>query len=112
MGTSVMTAYIWAVIVLVALFFTAIVQANMVPYHPKGTDISKRKAGFWICCILAPVIGFVINWIVAQGISIPSTRDKYVLHAGIAAGCTLIVFIILGFCLSKAFARKKIGTWF
>ena len=112
MGPSFLTAYIWAIIGLVALFFVAIIQANMIPYHPKGTDIPKRRIGFWVCCILAPVIGFVINWIVAGSIKIPTLRDAYVQHALIASGCTLVGFILLGFALSKAFSRKKIGTWF
>ena len=36
----------------------------------------------------------------------------YTMMAGIATGVCFVVYILLGFILSKIFKNKKIGNWF
>lgn len=109
---SVTSAYTWALITMILFFLIAILSANMVPYKPNDPGTSKRRVCFWILCVLSVVVGFFINFAISSGIGVPTIKSSYMLHTSIAAGISLVLFIILGFAISKMFPTKKVGTWF
>ncbi len=109
---SVTTAYTWAIVTLIVFFLIAILSANMVPYKPNNPGTSTRRVYFWVICVLSVVVGFFVNFGIASGIEVPTIKSDYMLHSSIAAGISFVVFIILGFAISKMFPNKKVGTWF
>lgn len=109
---SITSAYMWAVVVLVVFFLLAVVIANAILYKPNDPGTTKRRIWFWVLAILNAPVGFVINYIIGSGISVPSIQGNYYMHSGIAAGVCLVVFILVGFIVSKLFPKSKVGTWF
>lgn len=112
MGTSVIVAYTWSVIVLVVFFLAAVFVSNSIAYRPGGGDDTSRRIWFWVLCALTPLVSFGINSIVAGGIRVPAHRMNYLANAGIGAGAAVVLFILMGFVLSRAFSRSKISSWF
>ncbi|MDE6143532.1 MAG: hypothetical protein K2F94_05595 [Muribaculaceae bacterium] len=112
MGTSVITAYVWAIIICLVFILIAIIIANLIPNKPGGKDISQRKTWYWICFVLTVGLSFGINMYLASDIKIPSKHDAYVTATAISAGVAAVLYIILGVVLSKGMKRSKIGSWF
>jgi len=112
MGTSVITAYAWAIVICIVLLIIAAIIANLIPNKPGGKDISQRKAWYWICFVLVILLSFGINWFFANDIKIPSKHDDYVTATVIATGVAAILYIIIGIGLSKGMKRSKLGSWF
>jgi hypothetical protein len=109
---SMTSAYMWSCVVLVVFFLLAILIANMILFKPHNTGVTQRRVWFWILCVATGIVGFLINYAIGSGISVPSIQANYYMHSGIAAGASVLVFIILGFVLSRIFSNSKIGTWF
>lgn len=106
------SAYVWALIAAAFFFLVAVVAANLILYKPSNPGTTKRRVWFWICCILAVIAGFAINFIIYKGIDVPSIASSYLKASCIAAGIALVAYIIVGFVVSKIFSSSKIGTWF
>ena len=120
--------------VLSALVFLllAMLVANMIKFEPGSNprDPQKRKLWFWVLGVLATVLAFVLLYFVfspettpnvvnnmpkvtpAQKAAFKKAYDHYMLMAGISAGITFVLYVLLGFVLSKIFKTKKIGNWF
>ena len=107
-----MNAYIWAIVITAVLFLVAVVVSNLILFKPNGSDIRSRKVCFWVLCVLTPILSLVVNYIIAQGIKVSANQDAYILHTLISSGVAFVVFLGVGFGLSKIFSRSKIGTWF
>lgn len=112
MGTSPVIAYVWAIAICLVCILVAAIIANMIPNTPGGKDITKRKVWFWIIFVLAVVLTFVVNLIIAGGIKVPSKHDDYMLASAIATGIGAVLYILIGLCLSKGMKRSKLGSWF
>ena len=110
---SILSAYMWSCVVMVVFFLLAVLVANMILFKPGNTGVTQRRVWFWVFGALSFVIGFCINYfIIRPDITIPNLRSSYTTHSCIAAAISLLVYIILGFILSKIFNKSKIGTWF
>ena len=109
---SVTTAYMWALIVMVVCFLIATVIANMILFKPNDPGTTARRIWFWVLCVASAIVGFIINYFIGSGITVPSVQSSFYMHAGIAAGVSMIVYIVLGFVISKLFPNSKVGTWF
>ena len=105
-------AYFWAFIVLAASFLLAVLFSNLVSYKPHDTGATKRRIIFWIMAILTCSVSFLVNYSIAVGIHIGVYRSDFIMHAGIASGAAFLLFIIVGFMISKIFPNTKCGTWF
>lgn len=112
MGTSVITAYAWAIIICIVFLLIAVIIATVIPNKPGGKDISQRKTWFWVCFVLVILVSFTINWILASDIKIPSKHSDYVTATAISTGVAAALYIIAGVCLSKGMKRSKLGSWF
>lgn len=109
---SILSAYMLSGVVMVVCFLLAVLIANMILFKPRDPGVTKRRIWFWILCAATGVIGFLINFVIAQGITIPNVHANYLMHSGIATGVSVVLYIIVGFVLSKIFPKSKIGTWF
>lgn len=109
---SITSAYMWALVVTAVFFIIAVVIANLILFKPNNPGTSARRISFWLLCILAGVVGFLINYFIGKSISVPSTQSDYLMHSSIATGVSMIIYIIAGFITSKLFPNSKVGTWF
>lgn len=108
-----MSTYILSVIFAAAVLLLAALVSNMIQFeggsNPK--DPGKRKMWFWIFAILNPIIFYSI----AAFVMAPSNRrdlESWNDSLPIATIVGFVVYIILGFILSKIFKNGKIGNWF
>lgn len=115
MNDQTTTAYIIAAVVALAFLAIASLISSLIQYeggsHPK--DTGKRKMWFWIFAILTPIIILLIGFLVVRpGIEVPSVRDKFTSALSIGTGAAFVLYIAIGFVLSKIFKTGKLGNWF
>ncbi len=111
-----MTSYIFASIFAGAMILIAALISNMIQFeggsNPK--DPGKRKMWFWVFAILNPILFYVVGAFVLA----PNAADDQMVYDGymgilpIAVGIGFVLYIVLGFVLSKAFKNGKLGNWF
>lgn len=109
---SITSAYIWAIMIMVVSFLLAVVISNLIIFKPNNPGTTTRRIWFWVFCVAGGVVGLLINLIIGKGITVPSIQSDYLMHSGIAAGVCVVVYILLGFVVSKLFPNTKVGTWF
>mgnify|MGYP003981335513 FL=1 len=109
------TTYIFAFIFLGVFLLLAALISNMIAYeggtNPK--DPGKRKMWFWIFGILGPISFYLYNFLMI----IPTVKkgpamDKFSMHVPISTAIVLVLYIAIGFVLSKMMKRGKLGNWF
>jgi len=111
-----MTSYIIAAIVAGAMILIAALISSAIQYkggtNPK--DPRQRKTWFWVIAILNPIIFFLLGRFVLA----PSANDdqmvydEYMKVLPIATAVGFVLYIIIGFILSKVFKNGKLGHWF
>lgn len=109
---SMSSAYMWAIVIMIVFFILAVVIANLIVYKPKNPGTTARRLWFWSLCVATGVVAFVANFIKGNSISVPSLQSSYHMHSAIAAASAVILYILVGFVVSKLFANSKVGTWF
>lgn len=115
MNDQSISAYIMAIVIALVFLLIAAVISNSIQFeggsHPK--DPGKRKMWFWIFAILCPLVIFLIGFLVVRpGINVPSLKGKYTTALSIGTGVAFVLYIVLGFVLSKVFKNGKLGNWF
>lgn len=105
-------AYMLAFVVMAVLFAVAVVASNLVLFKPGNPGTTTRRIVFWSMCVFSVILGFVINYFIANGIEVPSIKSDYIMHSGIAALASALAYIIVGLVISKIFPNAKVGTWF
>lgn len=111
-----MNSYITSIIAAGLLILIAALISSMIQFeggsNPK--DPGKRKMWFWIMAILNPVLFYVLSAFVLA----PNPNndqmvyDDYMASLPIAAGIGFVVYVVMGFVLSKVFKNGKLGNWF
>jgi methionine sulfoxide reductase heme-binding subunit len=111
-----MNSYIISIIAAGLFILISALISNMIQFeggsNPK--DPGKRKMWFWIMAILNPVLFYVLSAFVLA----PNPEndqmvyDDFIASLPIAAGIGFVVYVILGFVLSKVFKNGKLGNWF
>jgi len=111
-----MNTYIVSVVVAALVIIIAAVVSNSIAYeggaHPK--DPGKRKLWFWVLSILSPILTYVLGaFVVAPDKNLdPMGYDEHMNSLPIAAIVALVIYVVIGFILSKAFKNGKLGHWF
>jgi sulfoxide reductase heme-binding subunit YedZ len=111
-----MNSYITSVIAAGLFILIAALISNMIQFeggsNPK--DPGKRKMWFWIIAILNPVLFYVLSAFVLapNPDNDQMVYDDYMATLPIAAGIGFIIYVVLGFVLSKVFKNGKLGNWF
>ena len=115
MNDKSLSAYIMAIIIAVVFLLIAALISNSIKFEG-GTnpgDPAKRRLTFWIFAILCPVVDLIYGFLIVRpSINVPSLVDKYTTALMISAGVALVIYILLGFIISKVFVHGKIGNWF
>jgi hypothetical protein len=111
-----MNSYITSIITAGLFILIAALISNMIQFeggsNPK--DPGKRKMWFWVMGILNPVLFYVLSAFVLA----PNPEndqmvyDDYMASLPIAAGIGFVVYVVMGFVLSKVFKNGKLGNWF
>lgn len=111
-----MTSYIIAAIVAGAMILIAALISTAIQFkggtNPK--DPQQRKTWFWIVAVLNPILFFLLGRFVLA----PNPEndlmiyDDYMKVLPIATVACFILYIIIGFVLSKVFKNGKLGHWF
>jgi hypothetical protein len=108
-----MNAYILSIIFAAVVLLITAVISNAIKFeggaNPK--DPGKRKMWFWIFAIINPILFASMAYFVLA----PSNRrdlEAWNDSLPMAIGIGFIVYIILGFVLSKIFKNGKLGNWF
>ena len=112
MGQSMMTAYVWALVVFIVFFLIAILISNMIPYKPNESGAGKRRIVFWVFAVLTFAVSFIINWGISSGIDVASIKHEYEVNTIIGSGAAFVLYVLIGLIISKAAPRTKVGTWF
>lgn len=110
-----MSAYVISLIVAIAAMLIAIVASNNVAYDPgvNSGDATTRRIWFWIMGVLTPIISWVICFFLVYGAARGKTHKTAAMQATcIAAAVSFVLYVLVGWILSKVFNNKKIGTWF
>lgn len=109
------TAYVLAIAVALALLLIAAIIASIIKYEPGANpkDPRKRKIWFWVLGILNPIVSFCIGFFtIYPGLRGARAKSGFLTSLGIGIAIAFVLYIILGFVLSKLFKNKKIGHWF
>jgi sulfoxide reductase heme-binding subunit YedZ len=111
-----MNSYITSIISAGLFILIAALISNAIKYQggrdPK--DPKKRRIWFWILAILNPVLFYILSAFVIS----PNpdndqiVYDEYMASLPIAAGIGFVVYVFLGFILSKVFKNGRLGNWF
>ena len=111
-----MTSYIISLIVAAAMILLAALISNAVKFeggaNPK--DPGKRKMWFWVMAIINPIVYFLLGSLVLapKADDDQMVYDDYMAIVPIATAVGFVVYIIIGFVLSKMFKHGKLGNWF
>lgn len=110
---SVIPAWGIAGVTMVVFLLLAALVSTMTIYRPDKSDLKVRKVQFWLMGIFSVLTGVALNYVLyLMNIRISNQYNDYMLHMLIAAGVSFVVFVLIGFVLSKIFKSSKIGTWF
>ena len=109
---SITSAYMWAIVVTVLFFLLAVVISNLILFKPNNPGTTSRRICFWLLAALSGVVAFIINYAIGSNISVPTIQSSYYMHSGIASGICVLVYILIGFGVSKMFRNSKVSTWF
>lgn len=111
-----MTSYIIAAIVAGAMILIAALISTAIQYKggSNPNDPRKRKTCFWIIAILNPIIYFLLGRFVLapNPDNDQMVYDEYMKVLPIATAVGFILYIVVGFILSKIFKIGKLGHWF
>jgi sulfoxide reductase heme-binding subunit YedZ len=115
MNDQSLSAYIMAIVVALVFLLIAAIISNLIQFEsgPKPRDKRKRKTCFWIFAILCPIVIFLFGYFVVRpDITVPSLRDKYTTALSIGTGLAFVLYVAMGFLLSRIFKNLKLGNWF
>ena len=108
-----MNSYIISIVVAAVVILIAALISNAIKFeggaNPK--DPGKRKMWFWIMAVLNPILFYILAGIVM----VPSNRadkETWLDSIPVALGIGFVLYIIIGFVLSKMFKHGKLGNWF
>ncbi|WP_342328103.1 hypothetical protein [Pedobacter sp. FW305-3-2-15-E-R2A2] len=108
------SAYIVSIVTALIFLLLAAIIANAIKFeggsNPK--DPQSRKTWFWILAILNPAVGFLSGYFVFKPDANMMVVNNYVNALSIGTVIGFVLYLLLGFILSKVFANGKIGHWF
>lgn len=110
-----MNAYVISLIIAVVAMLVAIVASNAIAYKPgvNSGDVTSRRIWFWVMGVLTPVISWVTCYFLVYEAARGRSHKADAMQAmSIAAAVSFLLYVVVGWVLSKVFNNKKIGTWF
>lgn len=107
--------YIFALVLALLFVGISILVANMIAYQggKNPRDAKKRKIWFFVLAAINTIAFFLWNLLyVSNLVKGAPAQDKFLMHNAISTGVTLLVFILVGFLISKLMKKGKYGTIF
>ncbi|SEB20724.1 hypothetical protein [Pedobacter hartonius] len=108
------SAYIITLITALIFVLISALIANAIKFeggsNPK--DPQLRKTWFWILAILNPAVAFLLGYFVFKPDANIMVVNNYISALSMGTAIGFVLYILLGFILSKVFANGKIGHWF
>ena len=107
--------YIYGVIFAAVFLLIALVVAKMIDFEggQNPRDPFKRKLWFWILCVTGSLSFFLFSYLtIYMPESNPYYQSQIIKATGIATGICLLLYIVLGFVLSKMIKDGKVNNWF
>jgi len=109
------SAYIISLITALIFLLLAAIIANAIKFeggsNPK--DPQSRRSWFWILAILNPAVAYLAGYFIFKPEDVNRmVLNNYVTALSIGTAIGFVLYILLGFILSKIFANGKIGHWF
>ena len=108
---------VYIIAIVAALFFILIaaVISNAIKFEggARPKDPAKRKMWFWVMGVLAPIANLLFGLFIyyfPEGNSY--AKSKLISAIGVGSAVTFIVYLLVGFILSKMFKNGKLGHWF
>jgi hypothetical protein len=111
-----MNSYIISVIFAGLFILVAALISNSIKFEGGANpqDPKKRKIWFWIMAIINPAVFFILSAFVLAPVADDDQMvyDEYMAALPIAAAVGFVVYVVLGFVLSKMIKNGKINNWF
>lgn len=113
MSEIIIPVYICALVAAVLALVLAIILSNNVAFQPNLSDVSKRKGIFWFSSIVAPLVSALLAFLfIYIGLKTGSKKSAFMLHMSIGLCVSWVLYVVLGFIVSKANKQGKLGSWF
>lgn len=114
-GGQTTTAYVMGIAISLIFLIIAALISNSIKFeggsNPK--DPRKRKMWFWTLAGFMPALNFLLGFLLIRpGIKNPMFQQQYNSALGISTILAVVIYILLGFILSKVFKNGKLGNWF
>jgi sulfoxide reductase heme-binding subunit YedZ len=108
------SAYIVTIITALVFLLIATFIANAIRFEggSRPRDPQKRKTWFWILAIVNPIVSFVLGYFVFKPDANVLIVARYMTALAIGTGIGFVVYIVIGYILSRMFPNGKIGHWF
>lgn len=107
-----MNNYILLPVVGIGMLLIAALISNIIKFeggaNPK--DAGKRKVVFWLFFLLNPGVAYAVGLLTSPASGIAKTKHMDSLPIGLAIG--VVVYLLIGFIVSKAMKTSKVGHWF
>ena len=112
---SAFPVYIISVVAALLFILIAALISNAIKFEggARPKDPGKRKMWFWIIGVLAPIANLLFGLFIyyfPEGNSY--AKSKLITAIGIGSATTFVVYLLVGFILSKIFKNGKLGHWF
>ena len=115
MNTTVASAYMIGGIILVVFLLLAVLVANGISFETgiNREDKKKRRTWFWVLAVLCPIAVMAVSYFaVYTGIRVPSRQTAYITAMGISSAAAFVLYVAIGYVLSKMFPHGKLSSWF
>ncbi|MFD0749195.1 hypothetical protein ACFQZS_03515 [Mucilaginibacter calamicampi] len=108
------TAYVISAITALVLLIVATIIATVINYEggSRPKDASKRRRWFWTIAALNPAVIFLLGYYVFKPTANIMVVNRYVHALSIGTAVGFVLYILLGFVLSKIYKNGKVGHWF
>jgi len=107
-----MNSYIVPLIAAGLMLLIAAVISNAIAFEGGVNPKDPRKLVFWLVALLNPIVAYAASLMLAPDSSQVIAHNDYMSGLPIGTGVGFLVYIIVGFGISKAFRTGKLGNWF
>lgn len=107
-----MNNYILLPIIGIAMLLLAALISNIIKFEGGASpkDPGKRRFVFWLFFLLNPGVAYAVGLLTSPESGIKKTQHMESLPVGLAIG--VVVYLLVGFVISKVMKTSKVGHWF
>ena len=108
------TAYVISGITALVLLLVAALISNAINFErgSRPKDPARRRHWFWVIAAVNPAVIFLLGYFLFRPDANVMIVNRYVHALSIGTVIGFVLYILLGFVLSKLYKNGKIGHWF